>query len=91
MLIKSICDFRTAIRNGAYAWPGGYPVYFVTSDGQALSFESAKAEKRAILEALRDNDKLSGWHVCALDINWENESLFCDHSGVKIESAYGES
>ena len=90
MLINSISDFRAAIRNGAYAWPGGYPLYFVTSDGAALSFNAAKAERRNILEALRDNDKRSGWHVCGVDVNWEDSELRCDHTNERIESAYGE-
>ena len=88
MNIKSISDFRKAIRNGAYAWPGGYPLYFVTNDGAALSFESAKAERRNILEAIRDQDH-SGWCVVATDVNWEDNDLLCDHSGKVIESAYG--
>lgn len=88
MLINSICDFRKAIRNGAYAWPGGYPLYFVTADGAALSFEAAKAERRNILEALRDNDARSGWQVSAVAVNWEDADLYCDHTGKRIESAY---
>jgi len=35
MRIESISDFRAAIRNGAYAWPGGYPMFFVMADGGA--------------------------------------------------------
>jgi inosine/xanthosine triphosphate pyrophosphatase family protein len=89
MLINSISDFRRAVRNGPYAWPGGYPLYFITSDGAALSFKAAKAERRNILEALRDNDTRSGWHVCAVDVNWEDTELTCDHTGDRIESAYG--
>jgi hypothetical protein len=90
MQINSISDFRRAMRVGPYAWPGGYPLYFTTLDGAALSFASAKAERRNILEALRDNDKSSGWRVCNLDINYEDAELICDHSGETIESAYGD-
>ncbi len=90
MNINSISDFRKAMRHGPYAWPGGYPCYFVTSDGAALSFKAAKAERRYILEALRDNDKHCGWHVCGVDINWEDGELTCDHTGEHIESAYAD-
>lgn len=89
-LINSISDFRAAVRNGPYAWPGGYPLYFITSDGAALSFKAAKAERRNILEALRDNATGSGWHVAGIDVNWEDSDLTCDHTNEKIESAYGE-
>jgi hypothetical protein len=87
-MINSISDFRAAVRYGPYAWPGGYPLYFITSDGAVLSFEAVKSERRNILEALRDNAKRSGWHVCAIEINWEDPELFCDHTGKRIESAY---
>jgi hypothetical protein len=89
MLINSISDFRRAMRHGPYAWPGGYPCYFITNDGAALSFATARKERRCILETLRDKDN-SGWRVVAVDINWEDSDLVCDHSGDPIESAYGE-
>lgn len=94
MQINSICDFRKAMRTGPYAWPGGYPLYFVLSDGEALSFATARAEVRRLLEALRDyaSDprESSGWRPVAMEINYEDTDLYCAHSGDKIECAYGE-
>jgi hypothetical protein len=89
MQINSISDFRAAMRNGQYAWPGGYPCYFITSDGAALSFDAARQERRNILESIatRSND---GWRVVGLDINWEDTDLYCEHTNNKIQSAYGE-
>lgn len=89
MNINSISDFRKAIRNGEYAWPGGYPCYFITSDGAALSFDAVKRELRNILESIasKAND---GWRIVALEINWEDAALYCEHTGQKIESAYGD-
>jgi hypothetical protein len=84
----SISDFRRAMRNGKYAWPGGYPLYFVMSDGAALSFEAARENRRAILEAIHNKDG-SGWRVVAVDVNWEDDELRCEHTGERIESAYG--
>jgi hypothetical protein len=89
MPINSISDFRRAIRNGPYAWPGGYPLYFIMSDGGALSFKAAKAERRGVLEALRDNSG-NGWRPVAVEINWEDAELYCDHTNERIESAYAE-
>ena len=88
MNINTISDFRHAIRNGPYAWPGGYPMFFITSDGGVLSFASAKKNRRNILEAIRDHSNC-GWRVVAADINWEDENLYCDDSGEQIRSAYG--
>ena len=89
MQIDTIHDFRRAIRNGAYAWPGGYPLYFVTSDGSALSFDAAKRCRRYILQAIAHRDDRT-WRVVGMDINWENTDLFCDETGARIEAAYGE-
>lgn len=88
MRIANISDFRKAYRHGPYAWPGGYPCYFITADGAALSFKAAKAERRNILEALSTDDKLSGWYVVAMDINYEDGELYCDHTAERIPSAY---
>jgi len=94
MQINSISDFRRAVRHGPYAWPGGYPVYWIMSDGGACAFDVAKSERRNMLEALADyrsnRHEHSGWRPVALEINWEDGDLFCDHTGAKIESAYGE-
>ena len=89
MPITSICDFRKAIRNGAYAWPGGYPLFFVMADGEALSFEAAKENHREILEALAHGQRNDGWKPVAFEINWEDSSLICAHTGKAIRSAYG--
>ena len=89
--IKTISDFRKAVRNGPYAWPGGYPLYFLMADGEALSFRAAKENRRAILEALHpDNCHRSryDWKPIACEINWEDADLWCAHRGEKIESAY---
>lgn len=77
------------MRHGPYAWPGGYPMFFVMADGEALSFDAAKKERRCLLEALRDNDR-SGWRPVAFEVNWEDEELLCAHTGKRIESAYGD-
>jgi hypothetical protein len=87
MLINSISDFRHAMRHGPYAWPGGYPCYFVTDDGEALSFEAARQERRNILEAIRDGLH-DGWRIVGMDINYEDSELRCAHTGKRIESAY---
>lgn len=84
----AIADFRRDIRQ-PYAWPGGYPRFFITQDGAALSFAAAKAQRRAILESLRD-DVNDGWRVTACPVNWEDAELYCDHTGARIESAYAE-
>jgi len=82
-------QFREFIENGPYAWPGGYPLYFVTSDGAALSFEAAEQNAGDIEYSIREM-VYDGWKVVAAEINWEDGELYCDHTGERIESAYSE-
>ena len=89
MNINSISDVRKAMRNCPFAWPGGYPLYFVTSDGAALSFSSARYNRRNILEAIATKAS-DGWRIVGLDTNWENPDLRCDDTGERIPSAYAE-
>ncbi len=85
----TLAEIKERLRSGPYAWPGGYPVYFVTADGAALSFDAVKQEWRNIVWAhLADPD--SGWFIEGADINWEDPVLYCDHTGKRIESAYAE-
>jgi hypothetical protein len=86
----TLAEIKTHLRNGPYAWPGGYPMYFVTSDGAALSFKAVRKEWRYIVDAHLRDDKRCGWHIAGADINWEDPDLFCDHTGERIESAYAD-
>lgn len=83
-------ELKNAIRTGKYAWPGGYPKYFVTNDGEAMSFDSVKENYRLVLDSVKHGNS-DGWCVVDVDINWEDDYLTCCHSGEIIESAYGES
>lgn len=81
-------ELRKAIRS-KYAWPGGYPMFGVTSDGAALCIDCMRKEYRQIAYARRHNQS-DGWLVMAMDINWEDGELTCDHCNKHIESAYAE-
>lgn len=70
-----------------YAWPGGYPVYFVTADGGTLCAECARRADDAGLT--RDPDDAQ-WYIVAGDVNWEDTSLECDDCSERIASAYGD-
>ena len=82
-------DIKNIIRH-PYAWPGGYPQFFITADYAALSVESARENWREICGAWFDDDSSGGWLITGIEINWEDASLYCDHSGDRIESAYAE-
>lgn len=69
-----------------YAFPGGYPQYAVTDDGGALCKKCCADEHDSIAES----NPGDGWHVEALDINYEDAGLYCDHCSELIEAAYSE-
>lgn len=81
-------DIKQAIRD-KYAWPGGYPMHLITHDAACLCMDCARKEWRIIchstMHGMRD-----GWEIVAVNINWEDDRLLCDHCGQSIESAYGE-
>ncbi len=87
--IASVGDLKAALRHGQFTNVGGYPLYFVASDGEALSFEAARENFRQIVDSIanRHND---GWRIVGLDVNYEDEDLVCAHTGKPIPSAYGE-
>ena len=58
----------------AYAWPGGYPIIYITREGEVLCAKCAAFGEESL----------------QADIHWEGQSFFCDYCGTEIESAYGD-
>lgn len=86
--MRNFQSVKNAIRD-KYAWPGGYPMYLIMSDGEALCVDCGRSEYKLICRATIQRD-LSGWSAVAADINYEDNDLFCAHCSAKIESAYGD-
>lgn len=87
MEIKNTKDFDTALTDGPYVWPGGYPCYYITADGAALCPTCAEKEQELIRESIAAKSD-DGWRVVGKDVNWEDSYLYCDHCNAHIESAY---
>jgi len=71
-------DRLRAENNGklpAYAWPGGYPIYYLDRAGLVLCPDCANKE------GYTDP-------AVAADINYEDADLHCDDCGRQIEAAY---
>lgn len=86
--IETLRAVKQAIRQ-PYAWPGGYPLYVVMADGEALSCDAARQEWRQIVFATLRGAR-DGWRALGAGINWEDTALYCAHTGERIPSAYGE-
>ncbi|MGY4224350.1 hypothetical protein ACVMIH_001711 [Bradyrhizobium sp. USDA 4503] len=86
--IRTAAEFKATLRAGAYAWPGGYPLAFLTTDGAALCFDCARSERRNVFWSIanRCND---GWRVMACDMidSDDSEETTCDHCSKEIGSA----
>jgi hypothetical protein len=78
---------KSAIRN-PFAWPGGYPVYTVMSDGELLCPDCARKEYRQIVQSTKNHYR-DGWQAEGTLILWEG-SDYCCHCNKELESAYGE-
>ena len=86
----NLLELKQALRAGPYAWPGGYPLYFLAADGSALSFDAVRREIRQVIRALRHPGTDRDWQIVAISTNWEDESLFCAHTGQLISCAYSD-
>ena len=74
------------LSSSPYAWPGGYPLFGIFSDGGACCHLCAKLER----EAIGTTTGSDGWQLVAIEVNYEDTKLFCAHCDSRIESAYGE-
>ena len=77
--MASLSDLRTTTPDGrlpAYAWPGGYPILYVTAGGAVVCPDCANGD--------------STDPVVASEVYWEGAPVPCDDCGKPIESAYGD-
>jgi len=78
---------KDAIRT-PYAWPGGYPVYTVMSDGELMCPDCARENYKLIVQATKDQLR-DGWQAEGSMILYEGLA-YCCHCDKELESAYGE-
>ena len=76
--------FADQLARSPYAFPGGYPLFAVTSDGACLCHKCCSTERESIGTTTGDD----GWCVAGLDINYEDSELLCDNCGTVVEAAY---
>ena len=70
-----------------YAWPGGYEKIAITNDCAVLCGDCVKDEIKTILRSTLTNAK-DGWGIEGIDVNWEDQDLYCDHCGERLIAEY---
>ena len=75
-----------SLAQSPYSSVGCYPLFAITSDGGTLCHRCCKSERKAI----GTTTGADGWCIVAVDVNWEDPDLLCDHCGGRIDSAYSE-
>lgn len=89
--IETVADLKATLRAGQWTDVGGYPLYLVMADGEALSFDAARSEFRSLVDAIWNRTSvIDGWRPVACEINYEDGFLYCSHTGNRIPSAYAE-
>ena len=73
----------------AYAWPGGYPIFYPAKDGGMICPDCANGKNGS--EATEDPRQWSSqWLLVGSDVYWEGPTEQCAHCNGEIESAYGD-
>ena len=71
-------------RETPYAWPGGYPIYAVLDDGEALCAKCIQ------LPEVHEGGDSDGWRYEGAQVYWEGPDMNCAHCSAALPSAYGD-
>lgn len=83
--ISTVSELKSTLRAGKYTFPGGYAVYFITSDGAVLSHDSVRSEFRIVADSIRSKAN-DGWRVIGIGCTCEDDEIpSCDHSGIPVD------
>lgn len=87
--INTGLQLRQTLRAGPYAWPGGYPIVLITSDGEMVHPGALAKDKSALYQALFDIRTKARGRIVAADVYYEGDDAECAYTGAVISSAYG--
>ena len=86
--IDNTRKLKALLREGQYAFPGGYAVIAYTSDGGTLCNDCIKENLSSVLWSIR-NDVSDGWKVVGLDVYYgeeDNGYTVCDNCNKDWEN-----
>lgn len=77
-----------------YAWPGGYEIVFIASDGEILCHDCARSNWRKICDSMT-HDIRDGWKIeavaaigCDMDYPSEENPIICAHCNRDFSEDY---
>lgn len=88
--INNARELCATLRAGAYAWPGGYTIALITSDGEMASIAGLLANRGDLYQAIYDIHTNQHSRIVGADIYYEGPTVQCVYTNADIESAYGE-
>ncbi len=82
----TIAQVKETIR-APYAWPGGYRILFLMSDGETILPGTACKNFREVVQDM--NDGCGDWQIAGSYIYNEGGPIFDAHTNEQIDSEYG--
>ena len=78
-------DLRESLRDGRYAWPGGYEKFYICVDSGILCDPCVRKEYRSVLRETKYGLH-GGWGIAGVDCtaNADESDVICDHCGTVI-------
>lgn len=90
--VNSTGDLKASLRVGDYAWPGGYEIVYITSDGALLCGDCVRKNIRSCFWSLRANCS-DGWEISGVRmeaVSAENSSEDCRSRCENCNKEFGE-
>lgn len=88
--ISNARELCATLRAGPYAWPGGYPIVLITSDGEMASPAALLKDRGALYVAIWDIRAGNHGRIIGAEIYEEGPIVQCAYTGAPISSAYGD-
>ena len=85
--VFGVKEFAAALRQGPYAWPGGYAVIFLACDGESICYKCAHKNRHQICESIREHSH-DGWRLEGAFINYEDPDDYCANCNEHLEPEY---
>ena len=77
--IATPSELASTIRAGKYAWPGGYAVFFIASDGGVICHDCTVVEYRNVVDSIR-RDINDGWRIVGAECSANTDgAMYCDY------------